>query len=437
MECPICIEEIKSNQDFKCFTCNNTYCVGCMKTYLLGTSQEPHCLNCRNVIPYDQFVDKFDMKWRLGAYKKHKEEILVDQEKALMPNTVGLLQRIKDVERLKAKRKELEKILNDLDMEIYKCTNINFKKKEVSKYVWTQACLTEGCKGFLNSSYECPLCNKKYCKDCLEEVIKESGDDGESKKHECKEEVKETVKMIRKESKPCPKCGEFISKISGCDQMFCTSCGSAFSWRTGQIETGVIHNPHAHSYFQNNPEAYNIYMNNRNNGGDPGNQCRDTVPRNTILMITDKRENEDLGMYSYRRMVEMIQYYRRNIAEFVQYRRERIEEQLLVADPNNDLRLKYLKNEIDDRHFRSTLHMRNKKLLFRKQIHDVVMSTTMIWSNLLWSLNSVKTYDELLTLYKMFEDVRISTNSTLEKIAEDHNYKSRFEFDNRLRYPNY
>lgn len=53
--------------------------------------------------------------------------------------------------------------------------------------------------------------------------------------------------MIRKESKPCPKCGVRISKIDGCDQMWCVECKTAFCWKTGEIETRNIHNPH---YFQ-------------------------------------------------------------------------------------------------------------------------------------------------------------------------------------------
>jgi hypothetical protein len=58
----------------------------------------------------------------------------------------------------------------------------------------------------------------------------------------------QTAALIRKDTKPCPSCGEMISKIDGCDQMFCTTCHNPFSWNSGRsIKTGIIHNPH---YFQ-------------------------------------------------------------------------------------------------------------------------------------------------------------------------------------------
>ena len=54
--------------------------------------------------------------------------------------------------------------------------------------------------------------------------------------------------MLRKETKNCPVCAATIYKISGCYQMFCTQCKIAFSWKTGEIEKGVIHNPHFYQY---------------------------------------------------------------------------------------------------------------------------------------------------------------------------------------------
>ena len=88
-------------------------------------------------------------------------------------------------------------------------------------------CPREECRGFLSTQYKCEICKFHTCPHCLEVI-------GESKEgHECDPDTVATAEAIKAQSKPCPKCGTRISKISGCDQMWCISCHTAFSWRTG------------------------------------------------------------------------------------------------------------------------------------------------------------------------------------------------------------
>jgi hypothetical protein len=80
---------------------------------------------------------------------------------------------------------------------------------EKAKFV--MKCPASDCRGFLSTAYKCGTCQLWACSDCL--VIK--GPDKDCP-HTCDESVKASVAMIIKESKPCPKCGERISKIDGC-----------------------------------------------------------------------------------------------------------------------------------------------------------------------------------------------------------------------------
>ena len=96
-----------------------------------------------------------------------------------------------------------------------------------------------GCKGFLDKSLTCGLCAVKVCFSCHEQRL--GG-------HVCNKDVVASVKAIRAEARPCPSCSALISKIDGCDQMWCTQCHVTFSWITGLRETGATHNPHYYAW---------------------------------------------------------------------------------------------------------------------------------------------------------------------------------------------
>ena len=55
--------------------------------------------------------------------------------------------------------------------------------------------------------------------------------------------------MIIKDSKQCPKCKNYIQRIYGCNQMFCTICHTCFNWVTLEILDKVnVNNPELINY---------------------------------------------------------------------------------------------------------------------------------------------------------------------------------------------
>ena len=107
------------------------------------------------------------------------------------------------------------------------------------------------CLGSLNFSrnVQCStslsILSTSFCNKCLEKInITSHGGESKTNGHTCDPEKIATYEMIKRECKACPGCGEPISKINGCDQMWCTKCHVAFSWDTGKIDYGNVHNPH-------------------------------------------------------------------------------------------------------------------------------------------------------------------------------------------------
>ena len=107
MDCDICVAEYDNNNKFHCFGCKFDCCTDCMKTYLLTKSAEPHCMKCRAIIPYDQYIKTFDKKWRLGKYKKHRENILWEKQQTLLPITVQKIGKGKEIKILNEEKRAL------------------------------------------------------------------------------------------------------------------------------------------------------------------------------------------------------------------------------------------------------------------------------------------------------------------------------------------
>lgn len=137
---------------------------------------------------------------------------------------------------------KIKKIFADNTSRYHDFGDKTAKKERETNFVLQ--CPVKDCRGFVNkieiedkTIYKCGLCFSLCCKKC-HEVKKEN------QKHECNPDNLKSIKEIKKESRYCPKCAAPISKISGCDQMFCVVCHTGFNWKTNHIITKEFHNPH-------------------------------------------------------------------------------------------------------------------------------------------------------------------------------------------------
>jgi hypothetical protein len=217
-----------------------------------------------------QYISKAFVK---GRYKAAREKHLIDREISLMPATQIEVERIKYKQKQERKMYDLNREIAALKIERSRWWAVDIpskkaaiqldvdifvlqKKVEMCKFkvdttlesapkrAFIRKCPGEACRGFLSTQWKCGLCEKYTCKECLEVKF---GDDP----HECNPDAVETAKLLNSDSKPCPGCGAIIFKVSGCPQMWCTLCNTAFNWNTGMIVTGRIHNPHYFEYLRN------------------------------------------------------------------------------------------------------------------------------------------------------------------------------------------
>jgi hypothetical protein len=159
--------------------------------------------------------EKFTNVFINTRFKNHLEELLFDQEKALLPATQPIIEEKIRKDNIKKEMAVLDNLIQDLyvqkrQLERNLYTNqIDTSSKKVSNYV--RACSSEGCRGFLSSQWKCGICEKWTCPECHE--LKGFDRDCE---HTCKPELVETAKLLAKDTKSCPKCQTKIFKIDGC-----------------------------------------------------------------------------------------------------------------------------------------------------------------------------------------------------------------------------
>lgn len=374
--CTICAEPYTTvlRKRIECNSCHKDLCIKCVERYLLSSIEDPHCLHCRASWTRSFLASICSMTYLNKTYYVHRQEVLVNREKSFLPTYQPVAERevrareISKEDQIVAAEyyrveKEMGKILADLSKKrsaIWRRVN-NVRagleenaaagekaKSVVSKFI--RRCTAPDCKGFLSSAWKCGLCSSWACPDCFE--IKGLTHDAP---HTCTADGLATAALIRKDTKPCPTCGEMISKIDGCDQMFCTSCHNPFSWNTGHaIRTGIIHNPHYFQWLAKGGQAAP-----QNPGFIPCGGLPNPYHVQTALAIASKEDRREL--------LDIL----RICSHMSDVERHRYERHL---DPlnNEDVGVQYLLKESSEENWKQTLAKREKERQKSNEIRDIL-----------------------------------------------------------------
>ena len=444
-QCGVCCEPFNksSRLEVECRYCDFRPCSTCAERYLVETTEDAHCMNCRKGWARETLVDNFTQKFVSRTYKARREELLLERERSLMPATQAYVEIEKEIRRLNNKiaegkslaekaqtewtaigsrhlavfavehgltsefdasilRHKMEedqrKVVNShmIDVQHLEWTRDRYIYRqhggqvELEKRQFVRACPHAECRGFLSTAWKCGMCDNWACPDCHE--VKGLTKDAP---HTCDPNNVETAKLLAKDSRNCPKCAAAIFKIDGCDQMYCTQCHTAFSWRTGRIETGTIHNPHYYEY----QRAHGVLA--RNPGDVP---CGGFPDWTNIARIP-----QNLDRITWARLASAHRSH--GHCQWVMIPRYTVNQN----DDNRDLRIKLMICDFSENEFKKKIQQREKARQRKTDIRQVLEMYQAVLNDLFQAYYVNKNAVDLMAA---LQEVRMHVNSTLKNVSK-------------------
>jgi hypothetical protein len=461
--CDICTEtfNVVVHKRVTCAGCDHSACRKCIETYFISSPSDYQCMHCHKLWD-DEFVKTNLTQANVKRLKAHRENVLLDREKTWMPETQqhvienirneklrdlnaeiwsirGMLRTLLQVNNQfeKETAEELKAIhnlsttthtrytqkLSELQIEFNKlrstnpnaagASSSNRNKGYVSEYILK--CSNGDCKGFVGTNMKCRLCEVTICKTCHE--IKDEA-------HTCKPEDIQTASLIKESTRPCPKCATRIHRISGCTQMWCTQCNTSFDYRTGDVYTRNIHNPHYFEWLRRNPgEAEEptrrvdgcLELSLRSFLAHVRTELRMSPEHSNTFTAEQKTKFVSLSNIcrNYYHIIHLI----RNYAH--------VETETQDAFQRNlNLRIAWMRNKIDDKQFKTSLQRREKHLQTDLRRHQVLtMVSQIVREQCVKILNSEYNETEWNTCLDRFENIVNYGEECFERLSKIYKMK--------------
>lgn len=289
--------------------------------------------------------------------------------------------------------------LEELKKREIELSKIIYKKTTVVKSIYNRPCSNSTCNGMLKTdSNLCSICDHITCSKCLQPYNKNIKD------HSCNEDDIKTAKLLKKDTKYCPKCNFGITKISGCDVMFCTQCNTSFNWKTMEILTKNLHNPH-----------YLEYLRRAGTQRERDNVTNNCTANPTITDFDTRRFNNirsfcyDIRVFRpFRTIMDKgiisIQYIL-HISENATNIRTKINN---CVNSNREARINLLLNKIDRDAFDEIVSKNCYEIRFLTQKEQIVLTAKDIATELIFNLSN----NELMAINNSILNILDSSTST-------------------------
>lgn len=466
-ECSICCSNFtRLNKPVSCCFCLFVCCTTCVKRRVLDSSE---CMNCKKVWNLDFIQDNTPKSWFDGEYKEKRKTDLLDREKSLLQTAIPTI-KMKSAERkyddkIRGIRDEMRRLERELSTTLYEKTYnlerirngyeeeteekieeiLDDEKREELKRIkrdekaqFIKPCPVNNCRGFLSTRWKCGVCETCVCKDCL--MIKRE-------EHTCKQEDVDTATFIKKDSRPCPKCGAGIHRIDGCSAMFCVQCNTCFDYKTGKIQTSNS-NPHFAAWKRTNEATT------QNNNGAPsneingcgGNNYNTTRSMNTIQRLFHNRFKGlkvDISQGDIFSIDNFLHHFNQEVLPYYNVGLDNLDKKWM------EFRIMYLEHKIDDETWKRNILTREKKCLYNQSmthlaqmfldvLYDIILRLSSVEAVVLHTSNipienhdtretNQKILDEFVTIFKEVEALIQYFNEESDKIARRYNYSQRHQ----------
>lgn len=393
--CTVCVEPFnKTRKSIVCSHCKLECCTKCAATYLETSGVTPQCMQCHNLWSHQYVRENFGASF-VKKMADVRKSVLFAEQQALFPHTQEYVSLLNQFEELKQKELDILKNSTTHNFQIgenkysigYQRRNVGHRIQAIRNpvrgvnypgedntaspapptKVYIKPCGKDDCKGYINAEDNtCELCKTEYCADCMEEKCEG---------HKCKPEDVSTVSMLRKDTKGCPKCAVPIHRISGCLDMFCVSCKTAFNWKTLKINERGNTNPLYYQWVRDNATGSGAASNGCGQRLDSTHMVNADNFRGLHHTQRDKIMHIIVRLHHYEERYDVKKFYK----EYKKTKQYNHSFRMITLDSRAD----YMNNKLSKEKFTQFLLKMNKAIEYNGHIDDIVNSISQFRQSLL------------------------------------------------------